>query len=120
MRALWFGIAALGSLSVAGCHSAFINATISNRSNTPVTLVEVDYPSASFGVQRLAPGENYQYKFKVIGTGATKLLWSEPSKPDQKSSGPVLHEGDEGTLAITFRADAPPAWDIHLKDGSAR
>jgi hypothetical protein len=120
MRALWLGIAALGLLALAGCHSAFINATISNRSNVPVTLVEVDYPSASFGVQRLAPGENYQYRFKIIGTGQAKLLWSEPSKPDQKSTGPELHESDEGTLAITFRPNAPPAWDIHLKNGSTR
>jgi hypothetical protein len=115
MRVFWIAIAAISSLAVAGCRSAVITATVSNRGTTPVTLVEVDYPSASFGVQRLAPGEDYHYKFKVIGNGPTTLLWNEPSKSEQKNSGPTLHEGDEGTLTITFRANEKPAWDVHLK-----
>jgi hypothetical protein len=105
-------------LALVGCHSASISATISNHRSTPVTLVEVDYPSASFGVQKLGPGEDFRYRFKVIGTGATTLLWSEPAKRDQKTHGPVLREGDEGTLAITFPADGPPTWEVRLHNKS--
>ncbi len=119
MRALWIGIAVAGCLLSSGCHSAMITATLSNRGETPVRLVELDYPSASFGVQQLKPGEEYHYRFKVIGNGATKLTWSQPSKADQNSSGPVLHEGDEGTLTVTFRTDGPPLWDYRRKGGDA-
>ena len=116
MRAPQIAAAMLLCLSAAGCHSAFISATVSNHRTTPVTLVEVDYPSATFGIQNLAPGENYQYKFKVLGKGPVNLVWTDASKRDQKSSGPVLREGDEGTLNISFPADAPPTWKLQLKN----
>jgi hypothetical protein len=116
MRAL--GVTAVISISLVavGCHSAMISVTVSNHRVTPVTLVEVDYPSASFGIQKLAPGEDYLYKFKVIGNGPATLLWSEPTKRDQKSSGPVLREGDEGLLTITFPPGAPPTWTAQLQN----
>jgi hypothetical protein len=96
-----------------GCHSALISATVSNRRPTPVMLVELDYPSASFGIQKLAPGEDYHYRFKVIGTGPTTMLWSDTTKGDQKSTGPILRDGDEGTLTVTFTG-AGPTWDVKL------
>jgi len=118
MRALTIALAISVCLAALGCHSAFVSATISNHRSTAVTLVEVDYPSASFGIQKLAPGEEYRYKFKVMGKGPTTLLWSEQSKQGQKDFGPVLREGDEGTLNITFPADGPPTWDVRLKNNS--
>jgi len=118
MRTLRIVIALSLCLAAMGCRSAMILATISNHRSTPLTLLEVDYPSASFGIQQLAPGEEYHYKFKVIGEGSCALLWSEQSKQNQKSSGPILREGDEGTLNITFPADGPPTWSVHLKNTS--
>lgn len=115
MRTLWTGIAAASCLMASGCHSALITATLSNRSRVPITLVELDYPSASFGVQQLAPGQDYQYRFKVIGDGPAKVIWSQPLKADQNSSGPELHGGDEGTLAITFIPSGTVVWDVRLK-----
>lgn len=109
------------SLSVAGlgCHSAQISATIANHSKLPVTLVELDYPSASFGVQQLAPGEEYHYRFKVLGSGPTTVLWSDPKKRDQKNTGPVLREGDEGALEVNFEPGGP-VWKLNLVHGSVR
>ena len=37
------------ALTLTGCHSPYVEATISNRTPSPITLIEVDYPSASFG-----------------------------------------------------------------------
>lgn len=101
-------------LGQVGCHSAFMTATLVNRKATPMTLIEVDYPSASFGVQRLAPGEEYHYRFKVLGSGTTMLQWNEPSKPDQKVSGPQLNQGDDGAMTVTFEAAGPPSWHLNL------
>ena len=96
-----------------------ISATIANHTAGPVTLVELDYPSASFGVQNLAPGEDYHYRFKVIGNGDTSLHWSEGQKRDQKSNGPALHEGDEGSLTVTL-GSAAPVWKLDLTNRTAR
>jgi len=101
-------------LSLAGCHSAYIAATISNRTPEPLSLIEVDYPSASFGTQALASGQDFNYRFKVLGSGATTVLWTDAAHHDQKNAGPPLREGDEGALTITFNSSASPAWSLRL------
>jgi hypothetical protein len=107
-------VALAALLVLAGCHSAYIAATISNRSPAPLSLVELDYPSASFGTQSLAPGADYHYRFKVLGNGPTSVLWTDARHQDHKAPGPTLDEGDEGTLTITFTAAAKPDWTLQL------
>jgi hypothetical protein len=92
--------ALLALLSVVGCHSAFIEATISNRTDKPISLVELDYPSASFGTQTLAPGGEFHYRFKLLGSGDLKLLYTDASRIDHTVAGPRMNEGDEGLLAV--------------------
>ncbi len=104
------------TLALCGCHSAFIDATISNLTAEPLALIEVDYPSASFGTQALPPGKNFHYRFKVLGSGPTAVLWTDAAHHDRKNSGPVLREGDEGTLTIIFRPNADPVWGLQLKN----
>jgi hypothetical protein len=101
-------------LLLAGCHSRYIAATVTNRTGAPLSPVELDYPSASFGVNSLASGATYSYRFKIIGNGPTAILWTDSAHRDHKVTGPALHEGDEGTLAVTIAPDAPPAWDLRL------
>jgi len=97
-----------------------MTATVTNHRATPIGLIEVDYPSASFGVQALAPGAQYQYRFKVIGTGPMAVVWNEGGQNQKKSSGPVLHEGDAGTVDVTFTSDADPAWNVKLTNRAIR
>jgi len=94
-------------LTLAGCHSAYIEATVSNRTALPLSLIEVDYPSASFGTQTLAPGADFHYRFKVLGSGPTAILWTDAAHHDHKDTGPILHEDDEGSLAIAINPDGP-------------
>lgn len=89
-------------LPVAGCHSAYVEATLRNRSAAPVSLVELDYPSASFGTQSLAPGADFRYRFKVLGSGEVKLLFTDSARKEHTASGPPLSEGDEGPLTATI------------------
>ena len=114
MRSLNLLVALAALLSLTGCHSAYIAATISNRTPAPLALVELDYPSASFGTQALAPGADYHYRFKVLGNGPTNVLWTDAQHQDHKSPGPALQENDEGNLTITFTAANPPTWDLQL------
>ncbi|WP_158944337.1 hypothetical protein [Granulicella sp. S190] len=99
MRSL-SAIVFLTSLAATGCHSPYVEATISNHTGQPIDLIEVDYPSASFGTQNLATGANFHYRFKVLGSGASKLLYTDSAHKDHKADGPFLKEGAEGSLMI--------------------
>ncbi len=91
-------------LALAGCRAPSIDAIISNRTPTSITLIEVDYPSASFGTQKLAPGAHYSYRFKVLGSGPMKVLYTDSAHHDHTFTGPTLREGAEGPLAIDITA----------------
>ena len=94
--------------AVLGCHSHYIEATITNGSTAPLNVIQVDYPSASFGVQTLAPGEVFHYRFKLLGSGPIKLTFSDAKNGEHTVTGPLLIEGQEGPLDITLtqeRAD---------------
>jgi hypothetical protein len=97
-----------------GCHSAYIEADIKNASPTPITLVEFDYPSASFGTGTLPSGATYHYRFKILGTGPTKILWTDAARQDHTAPGPPLHEGQEGSLTVTLNG-AAATWSTHLQ-----
>jgi len=113
-RATVAGFAGFALFASAGCrHSAYIAATVKNGSGAPVSLVEVDYPSASFGRETLAAGAEYHYRFKVLGNGPTKVMWSDAAHKDHATPGPVLHEGDEGQLTVTLTAENA-RWNLAL------
>ena len=106
-----YGLLGLTLAALTGCHSHYVSIDIHNNTPTPITLVEVDYPSASFGVDTLAAGATYHYRFKILGDGPTKLLWTDAAHQDHKNSGPIFHENDEGTLTITINPTGP-AWNF--------
>jgi hypothetical protein len=105
MRSLPTLVLLTGLLAATGCHSPYVAATVTNRTAQPIELLEVDYPSASFGTENLAPGATFHYRFKVLGSGDTKLLYTDSAHHDHKSTGPSLKEGDEGPLTITITPD---------------
>ena len=96
-------------LAATGCHSPYVVTTVSNHTSQSIALIEVDYPSASFGTQNLAPGADFHYRFKVLGSGSMKLLYTDSAHQDHKSDGPFLKEGAEGPLAIAI-TDTGVTW----------
>ncbi|MDE1178312.1 MAG: hypothetical protein PW789_17190 [Edaphobacter sp.] len=102
-------LAVLPVLALAGCHSAYVETTVSNHTAQPMQLIEVDYPSASFGTQTLAPGATFHYRFKVLGEGKMKLIYTDTANQEKKFDGPLLKEGAEGPLTITI-ADNGVQW----------
>lgn len=97
-----------------GCKSAYVEAVVRNNTSSPVTLVEVDYPSASFGTGALAPGAEFHYRFKVLGSGTTKALWTDAGHHEHSMAGPTLEEGQQGHITITLNADTA-VWDVHVQ-----
>jgi len=104
----------LGLGCLAGCKSAFVEADVVNGTGTAVTLVEVDYPSASFGVESLGAGARYHYRFKIQGEGATKVTWTDATRREHTVAGPKLTEGEQGPLTVTITGDSA-VWKAELK-----
>jgi hypothetical protein len=100
---------ALVTIAFTGCRSPYVVTTVSNHSTQSIALLEVDYPSASFGTENLAPGAEFHYRFKVIGSGNMKLLYTDSAHHDHKSDGPFVKEGAEGALTIVI-SDNGVAW----------
>jgi hypothetical protein len=100
---------------LAGCHSHYIQATITNTGTTDVNVVQVDYPSASFGVQHLAPGAVFHYRFKLLGSGNLKMSYLDANKGEHAQTGPWLNEGQEGTLNIAIPAEGKITFQSSLK-----
>ncbi len=98
---------------VGGCKSRYVEATVHNGTAAAVSVVEVDYPSASFGKETLAAGADFHYRFKVQGDGALKLSYTDAAQKEYTASGPVLHEGDEGTLRVTI-AEPKAGWELKV------
>lgn len=112
------GALAAAAWLLAGCHSSRIEATVENRTGTAITLLEVDYPSASFGVDALANGADFPYRFKVQNSGAMKVQYSSADgRSTHTATGPTLDEGQEGRLTIVLLPDGKvefhPALSYH-------
>jgi hypothetical protein len=88
------------SAFLAGCHSYHIDTTIENRTRAPIQLLEVDYPSASFGTDRLSEGEAFHYRFQVRGSGPLTISYADLSGTQVHITGPKLIENQQGLLEI--------------------
>ncbi|MFZ0744197.1 MAG: hypothetical protein WAM85_07310 [Terracidiphilus sp.] len=88
---------------LSGCHSYQIDATVENRTGAAIDLLEVDYPSASFGADALAQGADFHYRFQVRLSGPVKVQYTErASHTVRQITGPDLYEGQEGRLEIVL------------------
>jgi hypothetical protein len=92
--------------AAAGCHSYHVDATVENRTGAAIQLLEVDYPSASFGAGSLAAGEVFHYRIQLRGSGPIKVLYavSDGSRTQRsvQIEGPTLAEPQEGRLRIVL------------------
>ena len=107
-------LAAAGMLLLlGGCRSAFIAAELKNDTPQTLSVVEVDYPSASFGTQSLAPGAVFRYRFKILGSGPVKVTYTDQQGHDHTTTGPRLDEGGAGSLLIRI-APGGVSWEPHI------
>ena len=95
--------AGLTSLSLAaGCHSYHVDTTVENRSGTPIQQLEVDYPSASFGADKLAAGADFHYRIQLRGSGPIKVQYTSADGHPVQINGPAVAERQEGQLEIVL------------------
>ena len=90
------------ALAVAGCHSYHIETTVVNHTGAPVHLLEVDYPSASFGANSLAAGASFHYRIQLRGSGPVKVQYTAGDGRPAQIDGPTLSEPRQGSLVIVL------------------
>jgi hypothetical protein len=97
-----WGFALVAIPALAGCHSYHIEMTIENRTGAAIRLLEVDYPSASFGSDILPSGANMHYRIQVRGDGPLKIQYTASDGRQPQIDGPGLAEGQEGKLDVVL------------------
>jgi hypothetical protein len=108
------GVATALLTSAVACHSYHVETTVENHTGAPIQLIEVDYPSASFGVDALGTNSVYHYRIQLRGSGPLKVQYSFVGGKQVQISGPALAERQEGTLEIVLLPDGKAEFHPHL------
>jgi hypothetical protein len=85
-----------------GCRARMITFKLVNASAQPISTIIVDYPSATFGKDKLAPGETFTSPVKLTDDGALKVQFADANGGNHTVTGPILHRNDGGLIAISF------------------
>ena len=103
-------------LALAACHSYHIETTVENSTGGAIQLLEVDYPSASFGANSLAVGAEYHYRIQLRGTGPLKVQYTGSDGQKIQVEGPTLAEKQEGRIEIVLLPGGKVAFHPILSD----
>jgi hypothetical protein len=87
---------------MSACHSYHIDATIKNHTGGTISLLEVDYPSASFGADALASENEFHYRFQTRDSGPLKVQYTGANQKQVQITGPTLYERQEGRIEINL------------------
>jgi hypothetical protein len=90
------------AVTVAGCKSPHVEVTVENQTGADLKLLEVDYPSASFGADKLAAGAATHYSIALQGEGEVKVQYTAPDQKQPQMTGPAVSEGQAGRLEIVL------------------
>jgi hypothetical protein len=107
-------LALLAVFCISACRSAYVETTLENTGPAPLHLIEVDYPSASFGMQSLDAHGTFHYRFKIQGSGPVTITWTDAAGKAHTAAGPVLKEGQQGPLRITIDPSSNVSWSANL------
>jgi hypothetical protein len=101
-------------MAATACHSYHVDATVENRTGAPIQLLEVDYPSASFGANSLVAGQVFHYRIQLRGTGPLKLQYTAADGRQAQIDGPSVVERQEGSLEIVLLPGGKAEFHPHL------
>jgi hypothetical protein len=107
-------LAAATLMAATACHSYHVDATVENRTGAPIQLLEVDYPSASFGANSLVAGQVFHYRIQLRGTGPLKLQYTAADGRQAQIDGPSVVERQEGSLEIVLLPGGKAEFHPHL------
>ena len=89
-------------LALTACRSSHVQITVENRTGAAIQLLEVDYPSASFGADQIAAGSDFHYRIQVQGSSPVKVSYTGPGAKQFQATGPELADHAQGSLTIVL------------------
>jgi hypothetical protein len=95
---------------LAGCRSHMVTIKLVNTSAEPISTIIVDYPSATFGTDKLKPGETFSSSVKFIGTGVLKVQFTDAKGGNHTYSGPTVYRDAEGTIEVRLDQNSASAF----------
>jgi hypothetical protein len=104
------GTALAAALLLAGCQSPWVQATVTNDQDTPINLVEVNYPGGSFGIQNIAPHATFHYRFHILLNDKVEVDFTDATRHNHTVKGPQLDQGEAGTLGIAIEPNNTVLW----------
>ena len=109
MRTAKVCVALLLVTFIAGCRAHMVTIKLVNTSASPLSTIIVDYPSATFGKDKLAPNETFSSSVKLTDNGTLKVQFSDANGVNHVYAGPVLHKNQEGMIEVRFTQDSATA-----------
>jgi hypothetical protein len=100
MKTILRTIFILAFTTLVGCRSRVVEVKLVNTSQKPLSIIVVDYPGATFGVNKLDPGATYQYAIKPLSTGTVNIQFTDADGHNHSYTGPTLYRNDEGLLTV--------------------
>ena len=88
--------------ALAACRSHVVKVNLINTSSEPVKTIIVDYPTATFGKDTLAPGATFSYAIKPLETGMLKVQFTDAKGAIHNYSGMPLHKNDDGVIDVNI------------------
>ena len=73
MKSFRFAAALVFVITMAGCRAHMVMIKLVNTSAAQLSTIIVDYPSATFGKDKLAPSETFSSPVKITDDGALKV-----------------------------------------------
>jgi len=92
-------------LAMSGCKSYWVEANVVNATGQAIHELEVDYPTASFGTNSLAPGATMHYRFQIRGNGPVKVEYTTSDGKASHAQGMTLSERQQGQVTIRLLPD---------------
>ncbi len=117
-RFLYLLTVAISVLSASGCKSYWIDAEIQNQTGQTIHDLEVDYPTASFGTNSLAPGAAMHYRLQIRGSGPVKVEYTFEDGKTAHAQGLNLEEHQQGRVTIRIFSGGKVEFVPNLKSAS--
>ena len=100
MKSIRFIAALIFLITLTACRARVVKVSLINASAEPVKTIIVDYPTATFGKDKLAPGETFSYGIKPLETGKLRVQFTDAKGVIHTYIGLTLHKDDDGTIEV--------------------
>jgi hypothetical protein len=113
MKSFCFVAALVFVIALAGCRAHVVKISMTNTSTEPIKTIIVDYPSATFGKDMLAPRETYFSLIKPVDKGPIKVRFTDAQGVNHSYESISLEQGDDGSVNIKLtQTSADTGYDL--------